>query len=291
MKTKPIQPNSQVSLRDIAEFLCACHLSRLVDAQLFDSCGGIGLVSSSGSLKTSLLRVLERYSDFIGISDLTVRGLHEMKEAMVDGKLATMGFYEIGKLYARRVDVAASMEMAMMALMDEGLGQPNWVDQSVSVTRAKCMVMGAMTRSFYNDHISEWKNGFSRRMIFLHYSISDPWATAKAVVDWAKIPLSMIGMPEMPTEPIPFAVTKAERVELLEHLSTVSNEDHTLHLAVAAKALAVMKWNDERNRRKRDAMAKLKSILRMCCPEPIIRVTAEPETEVDGDGVEKRRKS
>lgn len=260
-----------------AEFLCCAHLSRHVDSNSFPARGGILLVSGSGQLKTTLLKILERYGDFRGISDLTIRGAAEMRDPMIDGLVNSLGFLEMRKLYERREDVAASMEMTLMAWMDEGFGLPNWKDQTASVTRAKCMVFGALTRGFYNERLGNWKDGMMRRIIALHYALENPEALVNSIIKWEHIALANLGLPEPPTTPIPLSVTEAERRHLADVMRRARGDVATIPLALMCKTASVMRWHLKRIGQKDNTIERMDRIAQMFSPEPITHVVFESD--------------
>ncbi len=230
------------------------------------------LVSSSGHLKTTFIKILTRYGDFRGMSDLTVRGLDFVRDQIIDNVFGTIGLYELQKLYARRAEVAKNMEMAICALIEEGYGLPNWKDQSMPVSLARCLVVSGLTRAWHDQMISQWKDGMLRRHIICHYSLSDPKMLADAVERWELVPLARRELPFTPTTPIRMLITERERRQVRGWFMKYRGDEPVTPLQVYIKAMSVLRWHRQMNGRKDDTMERGEEFAQTFRAEPITRL-------------------
>lgn len=256
----------------LIEFLCSLHLSNNVSAPGFDARGGVLLVSSSGHMKTTFLKVLRRYGNFRGVSDMTIRGLDMLRDPIIDGTFCTLGFYEMRKLYERRDDVANSMEMALSALIEEGYGLANWKDQSVPVTLARCMVIGALTRGWYDQQVSRWKDTLLRRVLILHYRLARPDDLIDAVEKWEHIAIGGRELPELPTVPIQNTLNEKERGQIRRFMVAMRGDCPATPFQMMCKVACVMRWHQRRQRQRDRTMEKIEQLSQLFRPDPITSI-------------------
>src|SRR6266849_9404066 len=110
-----------MKVRSVLEVLDAAHLTKFVHSP-FPTRGGILLIGPPETLRTTLIdSALSDYPDALVLSDINVKQLIEMREDMSAGKITTLAFTELAKLYARNPAVAKNIEGHIMALVEEGL--------------------------------------------------------------------------------------------------------------------------------------------------------------------------
>lgn len=158
----------------LVEMLSGFHLSHYVHSQ-FPERGGAILVGPPGHLKTAMLETLSNYPNAFVVSDLTVRQAADYREDMIGGKLITLGFADVAKLYARASHTSANIEGFLQAITSEGFRATNWEDNRLMVVPARCLVLGCMTLSFYTQNATRWiKQGLARRFLWLNIRLSRP---------------------------------------------------------------------------------------------------------------------
>lgn len=166
-------------VRSLLEVLDASHLTKFVKSP-FVTRGGILLIGPPETLRSTMIdNAFLDHPDALVLSDINVKQLLEMREDMSAGKITTLAFSELAKLYARNPAVAKNIEGHIMALVEEGMSLASFQDKRMSSTKARVLVIAACTEKFYMQRFTDWTDsGFSRRFLHCMYRLDDPWALA-----------------------------------------------------------------------------------------------------------------
>jgi hypothetical protein len=241
-----------VKLDTFTEVLWAATITHRVRSR-FPSRGGIFLVSPPGQLKTSLLSIFESQVDAVCYSDMTSTTLVEARDLIASNKVNTLILLDFQKLYERRADTASNIEGNIRGLMDEGFTTASFerVSHNVIQSKARALVMGALTPAFYRAKLSGWESsGFARRSIFCVYKLSNPGLIEQAILRENPIelkcgPLSMPVNLEIPALDL---TTKEEA--FLTRLLHKQREDVPLNLL--KKIFAVLRWRYTKHLKQKD---------------------------------------
>lgn len=235
----------------LTEVISAIHLSYWVNSPDSER-GGLMLVSAPGSLKTSILTILENYSTARMLSDLTIRQAVEMREEIQSGRITTIAFSDFAKLYQRRQDTAANIEGFIRAIIAEGFRQANWEDPGMAVIPAHCAVIGCMTSTFKRTHFQRWKqDGIARRFLWCEYSLDDPRVILEAQHKNQRLDFGTNGFnTKVPTSrrEIPYQISE-EQSRLLEQMLR-DQPAPEIPLIMMRKILAALRWKYQGDSRK-----------------------------------------
>jgi hypothetical protein len=235
-----------MNVRSLLEVLDASHLTKFVKSP-FATRGGILLIGPPETLRTTLMNnALDDYPDALVLSDINVKQLIEMREDMSAGKITTLAFTELAKLYARNPAVAKNIEGHLMALVEEGLSLASFQDKRMSSTKARVLVIAACTEKFYGQRFTEWSDsGFARRFLHCMYRLDNPWALAdsqehRLLIDLGVIKRKIPGNREIKwnVEPDEMKmIRKALRFQFRKGISTPFN--------LVANIFCVLKWKHD----------------------------------------------
>lgn len=160
-------------IQALLDVITAAHFTHFVPSE-FDERSGIILVSPPRQMKSECVSQLERFNKAIVVSDLQSQGLEQVREDMCNGRYKTLGFTEMNKLYQRNPAVAANFEGVIAALVAEGWKGIAGRDPRAANDRARCLVVGGMTKAVYQHHITRWESegGFAQRFLWVTYKMS-----------------------------------------------------------------------------------------------------------------------
>lgn len=241
---------------ELVEVLCAGHLGNLVESPFLDR-GGIMVIGPPGVLKTTFVNVLDaQYQDAISMSDVNVKSLIRMRDAIAAGKVNTLVLPEYAKIYERQDATAKNVEGTLRALTAEGFTAASFEDSRVNRLVARAMVIGAMTPATINSHFSEWEeSGFNRRFLWCLIKLADPLALEKAAIAWQRINFRMAHVPLAPMGgTIPNKTTQRERQRLAVMVKHQPGGDHAIQLQMLIRMLAVLRWWYAESGQPRNAM-------------------------------------
>lgn len=221
----------------MVEILGAAAHVWAVDWSGFQQHGGIFLCAPPGQLKTFMVMALENVPGAKGVSDLTSRELDKLHAKIEAKEIRTLLFFELPKIYERRMETASNIMGHIRSLADEGF---TGVSASQSGIRSRCTVIAAMPLKFQRVHEAEWDdNGLSRRMIFARFILQRPEIIEKAIITGTKIKTSA-SFP-VPLDPIRMSVTEEESKELLLILKRGEQSTST-PLILLKKIVSVLRW-------------------------------------------------
>lgn len=228
----------------IAEVLMGAHLTVYVKSP-FLSRGGIMLVAPPASLKSLVVQVIEEYPNALVMSDLTTKQLIVLRDEIAARRYVTLGFTEFEKIYQRHDSTANNIEGNLKAMMEEGFTRGSFEDQRMVTIKARCLIIGAITSTFYAKRYTEWRDsGFARRFLWVHFVLADPRIIVKAIHDWERVNANglVFGLPTSRT--IPFDCSKPESHQIerwLKHQPGIETP-----LILMKKILSVLKWRYKR---------------------------------------------
>lgn len=227
------------------EALCAMHLSTYVESP-FPDAGGLMIVGPPGVLKSTMLSVLEAYSDVVSVSDINTQTLIDLRDQMAGHVIRSLVIPEYKKLWDRHTFTAANVEGTLQALVGEGFGSASFEDQRLQRMKARCTVISAMTPAFQSRRFRQWEEtGFNRRFLWSLVRLQDPSVLDRAVEEWQRVDFKISHIPLSPvpkSTQIPNLTTQHERAECRALVRYQPGGSHALQSAVLVKMLAVFKW-------------------------------------------------
>lgn len=228
----------------LIDIICASHLSTYVASE-FKSAGGVMFVGPPGSLRTSMLSVLEEYPNATLQSDLNTPMLGKLKGEIVNNVLRTIVFLDLQKLWERHPSVSANLEGHIRALVDEGFTGTSFQDSRVHATKARAVILGAVTDDFLSERFQGWeKSGFLRRFLWVRYRLDDPHLLMDAVVAKEKIQIGGTILPLPPSKVISDHTTEKERIELRHMVRhQIAGSTAVVPFQMFCKIAAVLKWH------------------------------------------------
>lgn len=254
-----------VGLPVIADVLAAAHLTHRV-ASAFPDRGGIFFVSYPGSLKSSLIKTLKQFPDARVFSDLNQQQMKEMRDALCQGKVRTVAFDEFNKLYQRNAATSENLEGTISAVVAQGWSAGSFESQDVVPDEARCLVVGGLTRTVYENKIKRWKeNGFARRFLWCFYKLADATVIGNAIRDQRPIDIYGEVWPQVYSE-IPFELEMSDRDEIRDLLTAQEGSDGTPY-DLMMKIAVVLRWHYQKigmAPRSRVHMAVIREFCRMC---------------------------
>jgi hypothetical protein len=246
---------------DLVEILCAAHLGSLVESP-FQERGGIMLVGPPGVLKTTFVNALDRtYQDAVMMSDINVKQIIRMRDAIASGRINTLVLPELAKVYERVESTATNVEGTLRALAGEGFIAASFEDSRVNRLTARAMVFGALTPSTVTKRFEGWEeSGFNRRFLWCLIRLEDPLALERAAIQWKRIEFRTRHLPLAPLgSTIPNTTTQKERQRLAAIVKYQPGGEHTLQIQVLTRTLAVLRWWYKEIDDPRDAMETMES--------------------------------
>lgn len=230
-------------VRSLLEVLDASHLTKFVKSE-WPTRGGILLIGPPETLRTTLMNsAYNDYPDALVLGDINVKQLIEMREDMSAGKITTLAFTELAKLYARNPAVAKNIEGHIMALVEEGLSLASFQDKRISSTKARVLVVGACTEKFYAQRFTEWSDsGFARRFLHCMYRLEDPWALADSQEKRQLIDLGTIKRKIPGNRAIAWNVEPNEMTFIRKSLKYQFRKGISTPFNLVANIFCVLKW-------------------------------------------------
>lgn len=233
--------NFSLPPQTMIEVLDAAHLTAHLSTPDFPKRGGIMLIGPPGAMKSSFIfSALSYYPSALVLSDLNINSLMACRDELISGRFKTMVFPEYEKLYQRKSDTATNIEGTIKQLVEDGFTRASFEPQGMMSMNARALVIGAITYSFYTNHYEGWKtSGFARRFLWVSIRLRDPDKIMDAVNDWKLISIDGIERKPIPSESIPFHVSREESGKLRAMLSTQSE---ATPFVLLKKIFAVLKW-------------------------------------------------
>lgn len=229
----------------LVEAIAAVHLAGYVEESQWPERGGLMLVGPPGTLKSTLLQILDRtYSDVLVISDLNLRSLAQLRDEIAAGKIRTLVFPEIAKLFERKAETSSAVEGVLRALASEGFTSAGFEDSRISRFTARASVIAALTPSFQRKKFDDWtETGFSRRFLWSFITLSDAQVIERALVEWQRLSFRVGHLPPLPVSgTIPMLSTRAERERCRILVKYQPGGDNALQLQLLMKMISVLRW-------------------------------------------------
>lgn len=238
-----------MKIESLMNVLAAAHLTYALEGvpEAFSQRGGIMLVGPPENMKTTVAMVLQKYSNALAVGDLTVRQLVKVRDQISAGRYHTIVLPAFEKIYKRDASTASNVEGLIQAMVEEGFGHASFEDQETFVRKAKCLVVGALVEEVYRQLDPAWrKGGFTRRFLWCHFILDDPFLIQRAIHAWKPIKFSDEELPGIPGSPIPFDVTEDERRKIAALVFSQNGKATPYILAI--KIFAVLKWSYRREK-------------------------------------------
>lgn len=209
------------------------------------------IVGPPGALKTTCVDFLDNsFSDALILSDINVQSLTKIKERIASNSIRSLVLSEMGKVYERHSTVASNVEGTLRAFAGEGFSAASFEDSTISRSKARATVIGAMTNSLREKYATRWEDsGFARRFLWALVTLQDPGALDRAVINGDLLDIAIIDAPRVPPGGvIPDYTTREER-SIIAAWCKYQPTPHTVQIAVLIKSWAVMKWWARQQRR------------------------------------------
>jgi hypothetical protein len=225
----------------LIEVLSAFHQTKYVSGD-FEQRGGVMIVAPPGNLKSTIIKLsLEDYPDSLLLSDLNVNTLTQLKNSLIDGRYATLGFGEFEKLYKRNPATASNIEAHIHALVEEGFSRASFEDQRLPTFAARCAVVGGITPSCYARRFNGWlESGFARRFMFCSYTLANPDAIMNSIERWKHISFGKVILTSPGNKKIPYNIIADEHRLLKKAIAC--QPTHEGPFIACKKILCVLKW-------------------------------------------------
>jgi hypothetical protein len=190
------------------------------------------------------------------LSDINVKSLIKLRDAIASGKVNTLVLPEFAKIYERADSTARNVEGTLRALAAEGFSAASFEDSRINRLTARAMVIGALTPATVDLHFTEWEeSGFNRRFLWVLMRLADPIALERAAVNWTRINFRMAHVPLAPLgATIPNNTTLRERQRLASIAKYQPGGDHAIQIQMLIRMLAVLRWWYAESGQKRNAM-------------------------------------
>lgn len=239
--------------QQLAEIICAVHLSPYVEGQL-EQRGGLMLVAPPGALKSSLAEMTHHYPDALLLTDVNVSMLADLRDALAGDSIRTLVFSEFAKLYERNPQTATNIEGTLRALVSEGFSGASFQDHRVNRRKAYATVIGAMPPSVVEKQFRRWEDsGFNRRFLWAVYGVKGRHILDEAAGQLKRLDFGVMDLPRVPPlgNSIPFLLTGVERERVRRYVSEQPGTSHTQQIQLLTRVWSVLKWwHRERGRPK-----------------------------------------
>lgn len=236
-----------MKVTSIMEVISAAHVSRFVGSP-FEQRSGIFLVAPPGHIKSSIIKEsLLLYADTLVLSDLNVQQLANLKNALVSGRYASLGFGEFEKLYERNPGSAANLEGHLRALVEEGFDKMSFDSQQMIGVTARVMLVGGITPVAYARRWQAWlDSGFARRFLWCHYRLADEELIVDAIRKWKKLSFGRVSSAIPASKDIPYIVKKDDARILERMLENQPSKESPYTLL--KKVFCVLVWRYNRKK-------------------------------------------
>lgn len=203
------------------------------------------LCGQPATLKTAVVSVIDEFPNAMLVSDLTVKQAAPLRDLMIGGKLATIAFSEMAKLYQRNSSGGDNIEGFIQGIVAEGFLHMNWERHELSVSPARALVIGCMTDYLYKARYPDWLDrGFARRFLWSRVTLFDSGVIMEALMENRrlkfidkfsfKVPLHKNG--------IAYNVSREEAKELKYMIRFQPGQE--MPFTLLAKALSALKWKN-----------------------------------------------
>lgn len=201
-------------------------------------------VAPTGQFKTSITKTLDMWKPrALVMSDLTIRELANLRGDISAGKITTVAFMELPKIYGRNREVAMNVEGALHQMADEGFRLTNWESQNLTVKEARAFVVGAMPTNFYQKRWGEWtQSGWARRFIWCHFQLKNVEVIMDAIDKWQPLDFGKLIFAAPASGAIPFSVTEDESTFLRGILRHTDAGYEAVPFILLKKIMSVLKW-------------------------------------------------
>jgi hypothetical protein len=200
------------------------------------------IVGYPGSLKSTIVSTaIEPYPDAMVISDMNVQQFLRMQEDFVTGRFSCLAFTDYEKLYQRHSSTASHIEGIIKGLVAEGYGTGPSGDQRMPTIPARSLVIGAMTRTCFEERYANWqKSGFLRRFLWIVIALQNPGQISKAINRWEKLDLGKLTF--RPANKTIRVENSPERTEIIERMMKYQPGADGTAKVLLKKIVAVLEW-------------------------------------------------
>jgi hypothetical protein len=200
------------------------------------------------------------YPNALVLSDLNVQQLARLRDDLAGGRYPTIAFSAFEKLYARHSATSSNLEGYLLALVEEGFSRVSFEDSRMAAIKARALVVGATTLSFYSRKYQDWHDsGFLRRFLWLVYRIDDPRKLEQAIHRWELLPIDSIQRKPAPMSgTIKYNLEPSESNALL--MMAREQPDRSTGFVLLKKIACVLKWKYMNTQTPRRYMEILKDV-------------------------------
>lgn len=228
----------------LVEVICAVHLSPYVEGTL-EQRGGLMLVAPPGGLKSTLAEVTMQYPDALLLTDVNVKMLADLRDALTGGNITTLVFNEFAKLYERNPQTATNIEGSLRALVSEGFAGASFQDHRVNRRKAYATLIGAMPPNVVETQFKRWEDtGFNRRFLWATYGVKGAYILDEAASELKRLNLNIHDVPRVPPlgQSIPFVLTEKERLRVRKYVAQQPGGSHAQQIQLLTRVWCVLKW-------------------------------------------------
>lgn len=192
---------------------------------------------------------LEEYPNSLPAADINVNTFLKLRDDLQSNKYATIAFGEFEKLYQRNQNTAANIEGVIKACVEEGFVNGPFEDVRMGGVKARVLIVGGMTPTFYAQKYDAWqKSGFARRFLWCKFSVKNPEMILEAIHEWKRIEMDGIPRRHPGRSGIPFDVSEKESRWLMKFVREQPG-DATPYVLLK-KIYSVLKWKYKANPRR-----------------------------------------
>lgn len=205
------------------------------------------LIAPPGSLKSSFLEMpIREYPNAITFSNINQQSLKQLRDDLLSKRYSTFVFPAFEALYQRHSATASGVEASISALVEEGLSHFSWEDQRTPMQKSRVLVCGGMPPSFFQSKSAMWRDsGFSRRFLWVTYSLKNADAIRDAIHKWELLDFGENEMKVPRSKAIPYNITELESSYLSRFVQDQAG-DATPYVLLK-KILAVLKWKHRKD--------------------------------------------
>jgi hypothetical protein len=259
-KIEPGKTNiPRLHVQDFLEILCCLHLSSYVPSPIEDA-GGFMLIAPSGSMKSSLLAIVNNLYPARCVIDSNwyYSKLLKMAPAFYNRSIRSIIIPELSSIYAGDPRTGARIEAMLQQMAGEGCFSTNEDDSRFQKYEMRATVFGAMTPEFWSrkNKDTRWQEGFHRRFIWGFLAPEDDDVLMDYLQAWRRAEIELSQPPQEPAQQfIPDTLTYEEKGILRKILKPQSNfgPSHA-RFVVFCKAIAVLKWHYKRMKINKNAI-------------------------------------
>ena len=233
----------------VIEIIDAVHLTKYIESP-FPQRSGLMLVAPPGGLKSTMIETgLDVYPNALSVADINVNTFIKLRDDLQSNKYATIALGEFEKLYQRNASTAANIEGVIKACVEEGFVNGPFEDVRMGGIKARVLIIGGMTPTFYASKYDHWqKSGFARRFLWSKFSISNPELILEAIHEWRRIEMDAIPRRYPGMQGIPFNVSPVESRYLMKLIRDQPGDASPYVLL--KKIFCVLKWKYPKDEKK-----------------------------------------